>query len=177
MIMRIFLAIVISVATGFGTASVSNAASDHIFDKFAGSWRGTGFVKLGAKSKEESIRCKMRNKNDAKKARLSISGNCVVGGFVFSLRGWIQQDGKKNRYTASMFQSIVSIKTESFTGKRSGSKLNFSFNARDRVSKEKISARIVMASKNKDNYDVQVSRADPKTGKVFKVGTIKFKRR
>ncbi len=152
----------------------SSYAAPHMFDLLAGSWRGTGFVTASSDSDEESIRCKMRNKNDKDKGKLVMSGNCGVGSFLFSLRGWIKQDGTKNRYNASMFQSIASLRTETFAGKRSGNKLNFTFKGHDRLSNQGISAKIQVVSRNKNNFEILLTRTDPKTKKAFKVGTIKF---
>jgi len=104
-------------------------------------------------------------------------GNCAVSGFVFSLNGFIQQNGGKNSYTANMFRSFANLKQSNFSGKRSGSKINFSFKARDRIGKQDISARIVMNSRSAKAFDVAISRTDPKSGKIFSVGTISFAKR
>ena len=152
-------------------------ASPAIFEKLTGKWRGKGLVKATPKGKTESIRCRMNNKPNGKEGRLDLSGNCAVGGFVFSLNGFIQQNGTKNAYTASMFRSLANLKQSNFSGKRSGSRINFSFKARDRVSKQDIVAKILLNSKNAKAFDVQISRTDPTSGKFFKVGTISFAKR
>ena len=157
-----------SVQTGF--------ASPAIFENLSGKWRGKGLVKASAKGKNESIRCKMNNKINEEN-RIKLSGNCAVSGFVFSLNGFIQQDGNKNAYTASMFRSLANLKQSNFSGKRSGSRLNFSFKARDRVSRQDVIATILLNSKNEKAFDVKISRTDPETGKVFDVGTIAFSKR
>lgn len=153
-----------------------SARAASMFELLSGTWRGSGFVMGSADGDEESIRCKMRNKNDVDKRKLVLSGNCSVNSFIFSLRGWIKQNGTKNQYNASMFQSIASLKTETFSGKQSGNKLNFTFIGHDRLSNEGISAKIQVVSKNPNQFDIRLSRTDPKTKKVFKVGTIKFKK-
>ena len=109
--------------------------------------------------------------------RINLSGNCAVSGFVFSLNGFIEQNSGKNSYTASMFRSLANLKQSNFSGKRSGSRLNFSFKARDRVSKQDVVATIRLNSKSAKAFDVQISRSDPDTGKVFSVGTISFSKR
>lgn len=158
------------------TTSVSVNASPKIFENMTGDWRGRGQVKSGPKAKNESIRCKLKSKPDGA-AKLKMSGNCAVSGFVFSLNGFIQQNGGANSYTANMFRSFANLKQSNFSGKRSGTKINFSFKARDRVGKQNISARIVMNSRSSKSFDVAISRTDPKSGKVFSVGTIKFSKR
>ena len=153
------------------------SASSKIFDNISGSWRGKGFVTTSSEASEESIRCRMKNQHDVGTRKVSLSGNCAVAGFVFSLRGFIQQEGTKNAYQASMFRSLANLKQSTFSGKRSGNNINFTFKARDRISKQNVSARIVLVTKGGNRFDVQLSRTDPKTKKLFKVGTIKFTKR
>ena len=152
-------------------------ASPKIFENISGSWRGKGFVTASSESDEESIRCRMKNKHATDQRRVMLSGSCAVAGFVFSLRGYIQQSGNKNSYEASMFRSLTNLKQSAFSGKRSGNNINFTFKARDRISKQDISARIVLVTKGGERFDVQLSRTDPKTKRLFKVGTIKFTKR
>jgi len=157
-------------------STVGVNASPQIFENMSGSWRGKGLVKSGPKAKNESIRCRMKGKPDGS-SKLNMTGSCAVSGFVFSLNGFIQQNGGKNSYTANMFRSLANLKQSNFSGKRSGSKINFSFKARDRVSKQDITARINLNSRSAQAFDVAISRTDPKTGQVFSVGTIKFAKR
>jgi len=151
-----------------------NAAysSETIFNNMSGKFRGKGQVKASAKGKNEAIRCRMTNKV-ASPTRLNLSGNCSVTGFVFSLRGHIEQTGK-NAYKANMFRALANLKQSNFSGKRSGSKINFNFAARDAISKSDVKASIILNSKSESKFTVQISRTDPETKKVFKVGTITF---
>ena len=156
-------------------SSISANASPQIFENMTGSWRGKGLVKSGPKAKKESIRCRLKSKPDGSK-KLKMTGNCAVSGFVFSLNGFIQQNGS-NAYSANLFRSLANLKQSNFSGKRNGSKINFSFMARDRLSKQNISARISLNNKSSKAFDVAISRTDPKSGKIFNVGTIKFAKR
>ena len=170
-------ALVLSLALiTFPTAPDPAGASQAIFENMTGKWRGKGLVKASPKGKDESIRCRMNNKLD-NDTRIDLSGSCAVSGFVFSLGGFIEQNGSKNSYTASMFRSLANLKQSNFTGKRSGSRINFSFKARDRVSKQDVIATIQLNSKSANAFDVKISRTDPASGKVFSVGTIKFAKR
>jgi len=157
------------------TSSISVSASPKIFENMTGSWRGKGLVKSGPKAKNESIRCRLKSKPDSAK-KLKMTGNCAVSGFVFSLNGFIEQTSG-NGYRANMFRSLANLKQSNFSGKRSGSKINFSFKARDRIGKQNISAKISMNVKSGSAFDVAISRTDPKSGKIFSVGTIKFAKR
>ena len=152
-------------------------ASPQIFENLVGKWRGKGLVKASPKGKNESIRCRMTSKPASSGAQLNLSGNCAVSGFVFSLKGYIKQNGGRNSYTASMFRSLANLKQDNFSGKRSGSKINFSFSARDKLSKQNVKATINLNSKSEKAFDVKISRTDPKSGKIFNVGTIKFAKR
>lgn len=156
--------------------SISAYASPQIFENMSGSWRGKGLVKSGPKAKNESIRCKLKGKPDGA-SKLKMIGNCAVSGFIFSLNGYIQQNGGKNSYSASMFRSLANLKQSNFSGKRNGTKIKFSFKAIDRLSKTNIVARINLNSKSAKAFVVDISRTDPKSGKVFKVGTINFAKR
>lgn len=177
MFKKLIAATVLSTATVLAPMAVSQSqASPAIFENMSGKWRGKGLVKASAKGKKESIRCKMSNKL-TDPGRIKLSGNCAVSGFVFSLNGFIQQNGGKNSYTASMFRSLANLKQSNFSGKRSGSRINFSFNARDRLSKQDVKATIRLNSKSAKAFDVQISRTDPESGKVFNVGTITFAKR
>jgi hypothetical protein len=157
------------------TTTLQVSASPKIFDNMTGSFRGKGLVKSGPKAKKESIRCRLSGKPDGAK-KLKMTGNCAVSGFVFSLNGFIEQTSG-NSYRANMFRSLANLKQSNFSGKRSGSKINFSFKAKDRIGKQDVSARITMNVKNASSFDVAISRTDPKSGKNFSVGTIKFAKR
>jgi len=147
-------------------------ASEKIFNNMSGKFRGKGLVKASAKGKKEAIRCRMNN-SIASPKRINLSGNCSVTGFVFSLRGFIEQTGGSS-YKANMFRSLANLKQSNFSGKRSGSRIKFSFNARDAISKSDVKASIVLNSANAKSFTVQISRTDPKTKKIFNVGTLKF---
>ena len=166
------------IASPLTPPSISTAeASPAIFETLTGKWRGKGLVKASPKGKDEAIRCRMSYEAADANRRMKIGGNCAVGGFVFSLNGFIQQNGTKNSYTASMFKSLANLKQSQFTGKRSGTRINFNFRARDRVSKQDIVATILLNAKSPKAFDIQISRTDPASGKVFSVGKIKFSKR
>jgi len=177
MLKKLTLAGFLSFATVLTPMGVQTSdASPVIFENMSGKWRGKGLVKASPKGKKESIRCRMSNKPEGD-GRIKLSGNCAVSGFVFSLNGFIQQNGGKNSYTASMFRSLANLKQSNFSGKRNGSRINFSFKARDRVSKQNVEASIRLNSKNAKAFDVQISRTDPASGKIFNVGMITFAKR
>jgi len=150
-------------------------ASETIFENMSGKFRGRGLVRAGPKAKKEAIRCRMNNKV-ASANRINLSGSCSVTGFVFSLRGFIEQTGG-NSYRANMFRSLANLKQNNFSGKRNGSRINFSFSARDSISKNNVRANIVLNSVSANKFTVQISRTDPETKKVFSVGSIDFAKR
>jgi len=147
-------------------------ASEKIFNNMSGKFRGKGLVRASAKGKKEAIRCRMNN-NIASATRINLSGSCSITGFVFSLRGFIEQTGG-NSYKANMFRSLANLKQNNFSGKRSGSRINFRFSARDAISKSNVKATIALNSVNEKKFTVQINRTDPETKKVFNVGSINF---
>jgi len=163
------------VSSTFSIVVPSADASPAIFSNMDGNWRGSGRVKATAKGKLENIRCRMNNSPNGSK-RINLGGNCAVSGFVFSLRGFIEQTGS-NTYRASMFRSLANIQQSMFAGKRSGNRINFSFRAKDRASGQDVSANIRLNSVNAQKFNVDISRTDPQTGQLFKVGTIAFSKR
>lgn len=157
------------------TVVTQAGASEKIFNNMSGKFRGKGLVRASAKGKKEAIRCRMSN-TAASPKRINLSGNCSVTGFVFSLRGFIEQTGG-NSYKANMFRSLANLKQSNFSGKRNGSKINFQFNARDSISKSNVKASISLNSISANAFTVQISRTDPKTKKMFSVGKIEFSKR
>lgn len=152
------------------------AAKKHFLDSLSGSWKGKGFVVTSAGAKEEAIRCRLRNRTDTKKAKLTITGSCGIGGVLIPMNGWIQQKGNSSRYLASLFKSLAFLRIDSFTGKRSGKKLRLRFKGKDKINKDTISVAIAIISRGKNRFDIQLSSTDVKTKRQFKVGTVKFSR-
>lgn len=155
--------------------NVGANASEKIFENMSGKFRGKGLVRASSKGKKEAIRCRMNNKA-ASPTKINLSGSCSVTGFVFSLRGFIEQTGS-NSYKANLFRSLANLKQSNFSGKRSGSRINFNFSARDAISKSNVRATIVLNSVSANKFTVQISRTDPETKKVFNVGTLNFAKR
>jgi hypothetical protein len=153
------------------------AAKKHYFDGLTGSWSGKGFIISNVGAKEETVRCRLRNRSDSKESKLILSGNCGIGGVLIPMGGWIKQKGRSRNYTASLFKSLAFLRIDSFTGKLSGKKLKLNFKGRDNVSKEPISAYVTIDAKSKDRFDLLLSSTDVRTRKVFKVGKIRFSRK
>jgi len=153
------------------------AQKKHFFDDLTGSWRGKGFVTTSVGAKEEAVRCRLRNRKDAKIAKLFLIGNCSIGGILIPMNGWLQQSGTSKKYTASLFKGLAFLRVDSFTGRLRGKKLNLNFVGRDKVSKEDIAVYITIAGKNKNRFDILLSGTDGKTKKRFKIGTIVFSKK
>ncbi len=160
------------------SSPAASAQNTHIFDQLAGSWSGRGIIVHSVGANEEAIRCRLRNRSTHASARkLVLAGNCAVAGLVLPMGGWMQQQDDSNRYTASMFQSLARLKTDSFDGTRRGRQLRFHYQGTDAVSKQSISARITIIARGDNRFDIQVRRTDPTTKKLHNVGTIEFSRR
>ena len=156
--------------------SNSHAAKKHFLDSLSGSWKGKGFVVTSVGAKEEAIRCRLRNRTDTKNAKLAITGSCGIGGVLIPMNGWIQQKSNSSRYLASLFKSLAFLRIDSFTGRLSGKKLRLKFEGKDKINKESISVAIVIISRGKNRFDIQLSSTDIKTKRQFRVGTVKFSR-
>ena len=154
----------------------SYAAKKHFLDNLSGSWKGKGFVVTSIGAKEEAIRCRLRNRTDTKNAKLAITGSCGIGGVLIPMNGWIQQNKNSSRYLASLFKSLTFLRIDSFTGSLSGKRLRLRFKGKDKINKETISVAIVIVSRGKNRFDIQLSSTDIKTKRQFKVGTVKFSR-
>jgi len=158
-------------------ATNSWAAKKLYLDGLNGNWKGKGFITTAVGAKEEAIRCRLRNKSDKKIHKVVLSGNCVVGGVVIPMGGWIAQKGKSRTFNSSLFKSMTFLRIDSFTGKLSGKKLKLNFKGKDKVNKENISAFITIITKTKDSFNILLSSTDTKSKRLFKVGTIKFSRK
>ena len=88
---------VMALAVGLLGTENTIAAEKHFLDSFSGSWRGKGFIVTSDGGKEEAIRCRLRNRSDAKKGKLTITGSCGIGGVVIPMNGWIQEKNKSRR--------------------------------------------------------------------------------
>ena len=73
--------------------SGSFAAKKHYLDRLAGNWKGKGIVITSAGAKEEAIRCRLNNRSDSKKPKISITGNCAISSVIIPMTGWIKQTG------------------------------------------------------------------------------------
>lgn len=174
---RLLTALTVAALMAPNPMGSTSASAGEFIQSLTGNWRGSGLVKPGPQSDQESIRCKLRSNNGRIKTRLVMNGNCAVAGLIFRLNGWIEQNGSGNRFSASMFQSLANISTQAFSGRRSGNRLNFNFTAIHKKSKQPIKTSIQVVRKSSNRFDVHVSRTDPSIKGRFKVGTISFSKR
>ena len=169
-----FRPVVLALAASLLIAPAANAAKKHFLDGLTGSWKGKGFVTTSKDSKEEAVRCRLKNRLDKNMPKLILSGTCAIGGVVIPMRGWIKQTGKSRKYTASLFKNLAFLRVDSFNGSQSGSKLNLRFKGKDKVNKEDISAFITIQVRGKSRFDIHLATTNAKTKKRHNVGTIKF---
>lgn len=171
-----FSTLALGAALAFSPTSVF-AADNTFFNKIEGSWKGRGFITTNVGAKEEAIRCRLKTNHKSAESRLTLTGSCGVAGVLLPMTGWMQQNGKKNSYTASMFRNLAFVSVERFTGSLSGSSLKLKFSGTDKVNKQPISANVTIKSRGTDRFDIVLGRTDPTSRKYFSVGTIKFSRR
>ncbi len=150
------------------------ALADGFFDGLTGWWKGEGLVRTTVKSPEENIRCQIRTDLNGKADRLNIIGNCVIGGFILPVNGYIRDGGKS--FEADLFRDLARLTSSTFRGRARGATLRLRYDGRDIDTNQKISAAMIIAKKSKA-FDVSLSRTDPETSRHFDVGTVRFEAR
>ncbi len=172
-----FRAIILTFAVTMGTLFLMPAdaarATDPFFEGLAGSWRGSGFVKLTQASPEENVRCRINTHTHPNGKELTVFGTCAMAGFVLPIDGSIIAKGGSS-YSSTVFRTLVRLTTSSFSGRRRGARLYLRFEGRDAETKQTISSRLTI-HKRKKGFDVAIQRTDPTTGALFQVGVIDFR--
>jgi hypothetical protein len=149
-------------------------AADPFFDDLTGNWRGNGFVRVAANSPEENIRCRINNVLRPNGNELAVVGNCIIGGFFLPVDGSVVARGR-SAYSADIFRTLARLSTNDFVGRRRGSQLSLSFKGKDSLTREDISATMLIRKRGDGSFDVLMRRTDPTTRSMFDVGTIRFK--
>ncbi len=167
-------AIAVSLALGLFTSTAPAALSaDPFLSDMVGNFQGKGFVRKNAASNEENIRCRLSNAVANGGSHLRVTGTCAVAGLVLPVTGSIIQEGG-NKYSATIFRNLAGFTTDLFSGNRSGSNLKLKFSGINQMTKEAISATMVLAKRSASAFDISLTGTDPESKKPFSVGTIRF---
>ena len=158
-----------------GISAISFPAhADVFFTGLDGDWQGRGFVKTDPRAPEESIRCRLNLGLSRLKDRLYVRGTCSIASFMLPVNGSIVANG--NRYSADLFRNLVQVSTSDFSGQRRGSNLTLQYTGVDLATKQTIRAAMNIR-KRRNGFDISLSRTQPKTNRLFDIGTISFKAR
>jgi len=149
-------------------------ADDPFFDGLAGSWNGSGFVRLVANAQEENIRCRLSTVANPNGKELGVVGNCVMASFMLPVTGSIIALGG-SKYTSTVFASLANLTTSNFSGRARGSALQLNFRGKDAQSGQTINSTLTIRKRGKGRFDVSIKRTDPQSGALFDVGVIAFK--
>jgi hypothetical protein len=159
---------------GFFAAAMAlgaDARADAFFEGLDGDYQGKGFVKMDPKAPEENIRCRLNLGLSRLRDRLYVRGNCSIAGFLLPVNGSIIANN--SNYSANLFNNLVQVTANSFSGRRRGSDLRLIYDGNDVVTREAIKAAMTIR-KRRDGFDIQLSRTGSNTDRFYDVGTIKF---
>lgn len=161
-----------TVAAGFVAMALAGGAhADAFFEGLDGDFQGQGFVKIDPKAPEENIRCRLNLGLSRLRDRLYVRGNCSIAGFLLPINGSIVSSN--SIYSANLFNNLVQVTTNSFSGRRRGSNLRLMYDGNDVITKEAIKAAMTIR-KRRDGFDIRLSRTGSNTDRFYDVGTIKF---
>ena len=147
------------------------ARADTFFEGLDGDYQGKGFVKMDPRAPEENIRCRLNLGLSRLRDRLYVRGNCSIAGFLLPINGSIV--ASNSVYSANLFNNLVQVTTNSFSGRRRGSNLVLVYDGNDIVTRQAIRAAMTIR-KRRDGFDVELSRTGSNTDRFYDVGTIKF---
>jgi hypothetical protein len=152
-------------------AFVDSARADAFFEGLDGDYQGKGFVKMDPKAPEENIRCRLNLGLSRLRDRLYVRGNCSIAGFLLPINGSIV--ASNSVYSANLFNNLVQVTTNSFSGRRRGSNLMLVYDGNDVVTRKAIRAAMTIRKK-RNGFDVELSRTGSNTDRFYDVGSIKF---
>lgn len=162
------LALVFVVSTiGFGSA-------DTLLSRADGSWSGSGWFRNGIDTPKEAARCRYKNKVSASGDKLTISGKCSVAGRTFKTTGTINLSGSGGRF-AGDWSNPRGPGTISLVGQQSGSKITFTFRAREETTSEYLAHRSIWTI-SKSKLRLVGSVKNPDTGKYSDLSVMEFSR-
>lgn len=166
--MRILLSILtISLLSGHGFAN-------DLLKQAEGNWKGKGWFKNGLDAPKETARCRYKNKFNAKNDTLTIIGKCSTSSRTFNTSGNIAVSKKQGRFSGS-WRNPRGIGTISLAGQQSGSRILFTFRAKEQTTSKRLDHRSSWKI-SKSNLSLVGSVKNPDTGKFSKLSVMEFSR-
>lgn len=166
---RRFSAFFIIATLALFSPAVANA--DAFLAALGGDWSGKGFVRADPRSPEENIRCRLNLVPNGSGNQLFVRGQCSIAGLLLPVNGSIVAE--QSTYRADLFRNLVQVSTESFAGRRKGTRLVLLYNGTDLLTKQSIQATMTI-QKRKGGFDISMRRTAPGTSRYFDIGTIRF---
>lgn len=105
-----------------------------------GDWAGSGWAKPGPDAPRERVRCRVTNRVDNARGRLSVSGRCAAPGRRFDLSGSMTADGD-GRLTGRWSNPFGAGATDVY-GRSRGQTMTVSFRGRDPDTGESLKGRM-----------------------------------
>ncbi|WP_306260697.1 hypothetical protein [Pararhizobium sp. IMCC21322] len=162
------MALVLVLSTmGFGSADTLLAKAD-------GSWSGSGWFRNGIDTPKEAARCRYKNQVSSSGDKLTISGKCTAAGRTFKTTGTIDFSGSGGRFTGG-WSNPRGPGTISLVGQQSGSKITFTFRAREETTSQYLAHRSIWTISS-SKLRLVGSVKNPDTGKYSDLSVMEFSR-
>jgi len=169
---RVFAGTVLALA--FVISTMGFGSADTLLSRADGSWSGSGWFKNGIDTPKEAARCRYKNKVSATGDKLTISGKCSAAGRTFKTTGTIDFSGSGGRFTGD-WSNPRGPGTISLVGHQSGSKITFTFRAREETTSEYLAHRSIWTISN-SKLRLVGSVKNPDTGKYSDLSVMEFSR-
>ncbi|MBD2840998.1 hypothetical protein IB285_01880 [Erythrobacter sp. KMU-140] len=122
--------------------SQSGAASKIPLSEIEGQWRGDGWAVREEGGTKEGVRCRMKTRYQSGSRRLNISGKCAATSGTYTLLGHIKDYPSTDRVTGR-WVNPRGVGVVNIAGNRSGNRLTFFYEAKDKETKEKVRYKTV----------------------------------
>ncbi|MEP2990112.1 MAG: hypothetical protein ABJN65_14120 [Parasphingorhabdus sp.] len=142
-ICRSLAAVVVTIAALLVMGSPpAKAAKSVPLANMAGQWTGNGWASRTVGASKEKVRCRLKAKYNAKTRKLSLSGKCAASSGTYTLLGHIAEYAGSKKLTGR-WVNPKGIGSMNIAGNRSGNRLTFRFNNKDKKSKRKVAYKTV----------------------------------
>lgn len=155
-------------------STMGPGSADTLLSKADGNWSGSGWFRNGIDTAKEAARCRYKNQVSSSGKKLTISGKCSAGGRTFKTTGTINFPGSGGSLTGD-WSNPRGPGTISLVGQKSGSKITFTFRAREETTSEYLAHRSIWTI-SKSKLRLVGSVKNPDTGKYSNLSVMEFSR-
>lgn len=148
--------------------------ADALLSKADGKWSGNGWFKNGIDAPKEAARCRYKNQISSSGDKLTISGKCSTAGKTFKTSGSISVSGSGGGFSGG-WSNPRGPGTIALTGQKSGSRITFTFRAKEESTEEYLSHRSSWTISN-SKLRLVGSVKNPKTGQYSQLSVMEFSR-